>query len=302
MISLSVVGTAIFLSSFISGVFNMAGCMILLGVLLVFFDVSTGMILFSILSTTGNIWRVATWWKHINWPIWFQYTLGALVALMVLRYIAFLPSKALVYLLLGLMPWMVELLPRQWHPSIQWRGVPVLTGLTTTSIQLMAGNGGMFLDMFFQKSEVGRHTTIATKSFCQTVGNLMRIFYFGTLAGIEDAVPLWFFVPAAMLAIAGTMLAPLVVNRMTDQSFRQLTRGRTQTRYPPLLTALSRDLTALLEHLDSAVESDQSDLDLHVSITLRHAMTEFLQRVAVGLSFDQLIGGLGEAIGDLHRC
>ena len=36
-------------------------------------------------------------------------------------------------------PWLIELLPRHWHPSIQWRGVPLLTGLTTTSIQLMAG-------------------------------------------------------------------------------------------------------------------------------------------------------------------
>jgi uncharacterized protein len=31
-------------------------------------------------------------------------------------------------------------------------------------------------------------------------------------------------VPAALLAIGGTMLAPLVVNRMTDHSFRQWTR------------------------------------------------------------------------------
>ncbi len=224
MFSLGVLGAAIFLSSFVSGVFNMAGGMILLGVLLVFFGVSTGMILFSILSTAGNAWRVATWWKHINWPIWFQYTIGACIALFALRFIAFIPSKAMVYLILGLLPWMVELLPRHWHPNIQWRGVALFTGTATTTIQLMAGNGGMFMDIFFQKSELGRHTTVATKSFCQTVGNLMRIFYFGTLAGIEDAIPLWFFVPAALLAIAGTMLAPLVVNRMTDHSFRQWTR------------------------------------------------------------------------------
>ena len=222
--SLGVLGAAIFLSSFVSGVFNMAGGMILLGVLLVFFDVSTGMILFSVLSTAGNFWRVATWWKYINWPIWFQYTLGAFVALFVLRYIAFLPSKAMVYFLLGLLPWLIELLPRHWHPNIQWRGVPVFTGVTTTAIQLLAGNGGLFMDIFFQKSGIGRHATVATKSICQTVGNLMRIFYFGTLAGIEDAIPLWFFVPAALLAIAGTMLAPMVVNRMTDDSFRQWTR------------------------------------------------------------------------------
>jgi uncharacterized protein len=224
MLSLGVVGAAIFFSSFISGIFNMAGGMILLGVLLIFFDVSTGMILFSILSTAGNAWRVATWWKHINWRIWFQYTLGACLALIVMRSIAFLPSKAMVYLLLGLLPWTIELLPRTWHPNIQWRGVPILTGVSTTAIQLMAGNGGMFMDIFFQKSDIGRHATIATKSFCQTVGNLLRIAYFGTLAGIEDAIPLWFFVPAALLAIAGNILAPLVVNRMTDHSFRQWTR------------------------------------------------------------------------------
>src|SRR4051812_22030590 len=129
--SLVAVGAAIFLGSFVSGVFNMAGGMILLGVLLVFFDVSTGMILFSVLSTAGNIWRVATWWKHINWPIWWQYTAGACIAFGVLHFIAFLPSKAMVYLLLGLLPWVIEFLPRHWHPSIQWRGVPVFTGITT---------------------------------------------------------------------------------------------------------------------------------------------------------------------------
>jgi uncharacterized membrane protein YfcA len=223
-LSLAVVGAAIFFSSFISGVFGIAGGMILLGALLVFFDVSTAMVLFSLLSATGNIWRVLSWRRYINWRIWLQYTLGALIAFAALRFVAFLPSKALVYLLLGLMPWVVELLPRHWHPNITWRGVPVFTGVATTAIQLMAGNGGMFLDVFFQKSEIDRRTTVATKAICQTVGNLMRLFYFGTLTGIEGTIPLWFFLPAALLAIGGTMLAPLVLERMTDHSFRRWTR------------------------------------------------------------------------------
>jgi hypothetical protein len=146
------------------------------------------------------------------------------LAFLALSFIAFVPSKALVYLLLGLMPWMVELLPRHWHPNIQWRGVPIFTGLTTTSIQLVAGNGGMFLDIFFQKSEIDRKTTVATKAVCHTVGNLMRVFYFGTLADIGDTIPLWFFVPAMLLAIGGNMFAPMVLERMTDHSFRRWTR------------------------------------------------------------------------------
>ena len=48
-------------SSFISGVFGMAGGMVLLGVLLVYFDVATGMVLFSIIQLTANGWRALHW-------------------------------------------------------------------------------------------------------------------------------------------------------------------------------------------------------------------------------------------------
>ena len=222
--SLALIGTAVLLSSLISGVFGMAGGMILLGVLLVFFDVSTAMVMFSLLTATSNIWRVVSWCRYIRWRIWLAYVVGGLASLLVLRSIEFLPSKAVVYLCLGLLPYMIEVLPRAWHANIEWRGVPVLTGFLTTTIQLFAGNGGVFLDIFFQKSTLDRRTTVATKSFCQTFGNVARITYFGSVGGIDESFPLWAFVPAILLAIAGTSLAPLVLDRMTDHSFRQWTR------------------------------------------------------------------------------
>jgi uncharacterized membrane protein YfcA len=222
--SLSLIGAAVFLSSFISGIFGIAGGMMLLGVLLVFFDVATGMVMFSLLTTAGNLWRVVTWRKFIRWPIWLGYVAGGLAAFLLLRFVEFVPSKALVYLLLGLMPYMIEAIPRRRQPSIEWRGMPTICGFVTSTIQLMAGNGGMFLDIFFQKSRLDRRTTIATKAFCQTFGNVARLAYFGTLGGVSEAFPLWAFAPAVLLAIAGTSLAPLVVDRMTDDGFRQWTR------------------------------------------------------------------------------
>ncbi len=222
--SLSLIGLAIFLSSFISGVFGIAGGMILLGVLLVFFDVATGMVMFSLLTTTGNLWRVASWRRYIRWSIFFSYVGGGSLAFLLLRFVAFVPSKAMIYLILGLMPYAIEALPRSWHPNIEWRGVPVFTGLVTTGIQLMAGNGGMFLDIFFQKSALDRKTTVATKAICQTFGNVSRILYFGTLGGVSESFPLWAFVPAVLLAICGTALAPLLLERMTDHDFRRWTR------------------------------------------------------------------------------
>jgi uncharacterized membrane protein YfcA len=224
LFSLAIIGAAVFSASFVSGVFGMAGGMIMLGVLLVFFDVSTGMVMFSLLATTGNAWRVMSWWRYINWPILFGYALGGLMALIVLRFVAFVPSKAMVYLALGLIPWIIELLPRHHHPNIEWRGMPTFSGFMTTAIQLMAGNGGMFLDIFFQKSTLDRKTTVATKAICGTVGNVARMLFFGTLHGVDEAFPLWAFGPAILLAIAGTMLAPLILERMTDQGFRRWTR------------------------------------------------------------------------------
>ena len=58
LLSLALIGLVVLLSSFVSGVFGMAGGMILLGMLLVFFDVATAMVLFSVIVASANIWRV----------------------------------------------------------------------------------------------------------------------------------------------------------------------------------------------------------------------------------------------------
>jgi hypothetical protein len=52
--SLAVIGGTILISSFISGTFGMAGGMVLLGVLLVYFPVTTAMVLFSIIQLVAN--------------------------------------------------------------------------------------------------------------------------------------------------------------------------------------------------------------------------------------------------------
>jgi len=56
-LTLALIGATIVVSSFLSGVFGMAGGMVLLGVLLVFLDVAAGMILFSIIQFFANGWR-----------------------------------------------------------------------------------------------------------------------------------------------------------------------------------------------------------------------------------------------------
>jgi uncharacterized protein len=220
----AIIGATIVFSSFLSGVFGMAGGMILLGVLLNYFDVATGMIFFSIIQLFANGWRVVQWRHYILWGIFGWYFVGAVIAFAGMWMIAFVPDKAMVYLGLGVMPFVVEALPASMRPNIEWKGVPLFTGVATTIIQILAGVGGLFLDIFFQKSMLDRKTTNATKAVAQSFSHIVRAFYFGSLNGIGD-VPLWATGPAILLAIGGTSLAPFVIERMTDHGFRQWTRA-----------------------------------------------------------------------------
>lgn len=222
-LAIAFVALTIVVSSFVSGVFGMAGGMILLGVLLNYLDVAAGMIFFSIVQLFANGWRALHWREYVLWRIFWWYVLGASLAFAVMFSIRFVPDKAMVYLTLGLMPFAIEVLPRRLRPNIEWRGVPFVTGVLTTAVQVLAGVGGLFLDIFFQKSMLDRKTTNATKAVVQSLSHVVRAAYYGSVSGIGE-VPLWAAVPAILLAIAGTSLAPFVLERMTDHGFRRSTR------------------------------------------------------------------------------
>ena len=96
-LSLVLLAATIVVSSFVSGVFGMAGGMILLGVLLNYLDVAAGMIFFSIVQLFANGWRALHWRRYVLWPIFGWYVLGAGIAFALMFAISFVPNKAIVY-------------------------------------------------------------------------------------------------------------------------------------------------------------------------------------------------------------
>jgi uncharacterized membrane protein YfcA len=173
----------------------------------------------------ANGWRALQWRDYVRWPIFTWYMLGAAISFTAMFAIRFIPDKMMVYLTLGLMPFAIELLPKQARPNIEWRGMPFVTGVLTTVVQVLSGIGGLFLDIFFQKSLLDRKTTNATKAVVQSLSHVIRGTYFISLSGSSLKLPLAMYAPAILLAIGGTMLAPFVLERMTDHSFRQWTRA-----------------------------------------------------------------------------
>src|SRR5579883_2296517 len=89
-----IIASTVLVSSFVSGVFGMAGGMILLGVLLNYMDVAAGMISFSIVQLFANGWRALHWRHYVRWPIFFWYLAGATIAFAFMFAISFVPNKA----------------------------------------------------------------------------------------------------------------------------------------------------------------------------------------------------------------
>src|SRR5260221_4609204 len=156
---LALIGATIVFTSFLSGVFGMAGGMILLGVLLNYFDVASGMILFSIIQLFANGWRVVQWRGYVLWPIFGWYVAGAAISFAGMWMIAFVPDKATVYLALGLMPFAVEALPAAMRPNIEWRGGAFSPRIATPDGPNLTRGAGRFFAIFFPQRALHSQST-----------------------------------------------------------------------------------------------------------------------------------------------
>lgn len=220
--ALAILATAIFSASVLSGIFGMAGGLILFGALLYYIDVVPAMVLFGAIQVCAGGWRAVLWVQHVRWSIVWRYIIGATVAFVIMRAVQFVPPKPVIYVGLGLMPFATHLLPARLSPDITRPGMPYFCGLLMQVLQLMAGATGVVLDVFFQKSGLDRKTIIGTKSLVQVTGHLYRVGYFASLStALDFGLPWWAFACGIGLAVAGTQVAGYVLERMTDVGFRQ---------------------------------------------------------------------------------
>lgn len=218
-------GAGVLATSFLSGIVGMAGGMILLGILLMLVPVTAAMVLHGVTQVASNGWRAFLWRGCVDWRIIAGYAIGSFAVFLLMKLFAAVPDKALVYLAMGITPFLVLALPARWVPDIQRRGAPILCGALVMFVQLIAGVAGNVLDVFFQHSRMDRRAVVATKAASQVLAHLQRIAFFGAFAGVGDIFPWWIYVGAVALAMLGATLAASVLRRMSDKAFRAWSRN-----------------------------------------------------------------------------
>jgi uncharacterized membrane protein YfcA len=217
-----------FLTAALSGVFGMAGGLLLKGALALVLPVSATFVVHGLLQLVANGWRAILHRKFVIWRIVGVYALGAFVAAGIMAYVALEPTKATLYLLMGLVPGLVWL-PEGWVKVDASRPPQAfICGLSVTGMNLTAGVAGPLLDVFFVRTALTRHQIVATKAATQVFSHLMKIIVYGApllAAGGKGVPPLWVFAFAVPLSMLGTAAGGVVLNRLSDVNFKRYLRA-----------------------------------------------------------------------------
>nr|WP_257215240.1 sulfite exporter TauE/SafE family protein [Pollutimonas harenae] len=217
--ALSVLGT-----SFLSGVFGMAGGMVLMGILIAVLPVSAAMVLHGTAQMTSNGWRAVLWRRNIDFRIFGRYIVGLLAAGLLFTFIGFVPDRAVVLISLGIIPFLAVLVPARFVPQASSRLGAEACGFVNTCMQFIAGVSGPLLDVFFVRSHMDRRSVVATKAACQTLSHLAKLIYFTHAMGGDSGADEIAMVIAVVMAIAGTTLSKFVLEKLTDHQFRRWTQ------------------------------------------------------------------------------
>jgi uncharacterized membrane protein YfcA len=217
---IAALGVLMVATAFLSGLFGMAGGLILIGVLLALMPLPTAMVLHAITQMASNGWRAFLWRRHIKWRPVLVYLIGCAVALAIWSITRYVPDKPVALLLLGVTPFMARLMPSDLKPNPDsiWQGT--LYGSICMGLMLMTGVSGPLLDTFFLGGKFGRREIVATKATCQVASHFTKLIYFGGI--IDQAATLDPVLAAVAIAasMTGTSLARRILEAMTDLQFR----------------------------------------------------------------------------------
>jgi uncharacterized protein len=216
-----------FVTAAISGVFGMAGGLMLKGALALVLPVSATFVVHGLLQLVANGWRAILHRKFVSWKVVAIYALGAFTAAGLIGLVVYEPTRATLYLLMGLVPGLIWL-PQGWvkvdasRPSQAY-----ICGLSVTGMNLTAGVAGPLLDVFFVRTALTRHQIVATKAATQVFSHLMKVVVYGApllAAGGKGIPPWWVFALAIPLSMLGTAAGGILLNRLSDVDFKRYLR------------------------------------------------------------------------------
>ena len=220
-ITLLIILLATLSTAFLSSIFGMLGGLILMGALITIMPVSQAMVLHGLIQLTSNGYRAWLNKTDIKWNIVSTLIIGNIISLVGLFSLAFVPDKITVLLVLGLLPYIAWVLPKNNSLDVSKKPIGILAGMVVVGSNLLSGTGGPLLDIFFQRVNMTRHQVVATKAVAQSLGHISKIIFFGflTTSKFNTWPSFWLIFFAVIASVIGTTLGKIILDKIDDRTF-----------------------------------------------------------------------------------
>lgn len=215
---------AVFLTSLLSGIFGMAGGLILLWILLFMMPVATAIAVHGLVQMVSNGSRAWFSRSYVDLRIFAVLCLGLFASAAMLAVVAYRPSLIVVSIVIGLMPILVWLPVKKLQLDASRPSHAFVCGFISGGLAIGVGVSGPSIDIFFIRTEMDRRTVIATKAAVQFLTHTTKVVFYWDAAMTLSSEGWLAVAAAAPIAILGTRSGNIILHRMTDVGFRQWTR------------------------------------------------------------------------------
>ncbi len=216
-------------TSTLSAVIGMAGGIVLLSVMLVYFDPLTAIPLHGVIQLASNGTRTVIQRRAVVWEWVWRYAILLLpMALLGLGLALTLPAasaKASIGVFVLVATWRPGWLMLGTHPEgVRPNRRFLLLGGVSGFLQMTLGAMGPFIAPFFLNLGLERRAIVGTKAAVQTLGHASKILIFG-LAGVAYLEYRNLLVPMLLCVLLGTWLGSRLLDRVNERAFRWLYKG-----------------------------------------------------------------------------
>jgi uncharacterized membrane protein YfcA len=207
----------------LSAVFGMVGGTLLMGVYTALLPVPLAMVMHGATQLLSNVSRALLLRGAVYWSGVWRYLIGASAAFAALYSIHWVSPPWLVYLGLGVAPFVAALLPARYF-DFQQPVAAVAVGSAVAAMQLTAGAAGPLLDIAFVDTRLTREQIVATKAVTQCFSHSLKLIYFiPVLSGASLSPEL--LAGVFVTTLIGTKLGTDVLKRMSDANFKRYSRA-----------------------------------------------------------------------------
>lgn len=214
----------VFFTSVLSGIFGMAGGLILLGFLLAWLPAATAIAIHGVIQLSANASRAWLSRRFIDWRIVGRIVVGVAIAALSLALVRYHPSETVVLIVLGLMPIMVWIPKRWFHFNVAKPWHAVACGIVSGGLTIAVGVSGPTIDIGFIRTHLDRRTVVASKAIIQVISHALKIVFYWRAAMTMGSAEWGWVLLGIPCAFLGTRSGNLMLSRLTDTGFRYWTR------------------------------------------------------------------------------